>query len=201
MVSRPNTYKTVEGRQRGVEAVTTDTDDHTINNSVTYPDGTTVTTSPGGIWTKDGNSPQTATAMTSDTYTLAGTYDQVWVSVFMEDVSGANNQIDLRYNGDTGTNYEYTENDDVSSVGTSQVDKILLIGANRAVTNTFLMGGRSSNEIAGGQHMIRAGANVAVGWSNTNVTPPLDSMTILGAGSFDIRWQVFGRDIGSGGVP
>lgn len=192
----------------GVEVVPETSDINFDTNLSVTDDGdgsVTVDASGGGgsgIWTEDGNSPQTTTGVTSDTYTLSGTYDLVVVHFIIEDVSSSNNQIDLRYNGDTGTNYTYTKLGGANNAGTSQVDNLFVIRANDSVTNTFLMEGNSNSpELSGGQDPIRAGGGVAVGWQNTAVTPPLDSMTILGAGTFDIRWQVFGRDIGSGGIP
>lgn len=191
----------------GVEVVPETSDINFDTNLSVTDDGdgsVTVDASGGGgsgIWTEDGNSPQTTTGVTSDTYTLSGTYDEVEIHVFVEDVSGANNKIDFRVNGDTGTNYNHTDESGTRTTGSSIVPQIVIIGANRAIPVRQSISGSGSGEINGSVLSGRADDTDTTSWTNPNVPPPLDSMTILGAGSFDIRWQVFGRDIGSGGIP
>lgn len=155
----------------------------------------------GGVWTEDGNSPLTETGVSSSTYTLDGTYDIVNVLYQIEDVSGSTNQIDLRFNGGSGNNYNYIDASGSNTTQATSVERIISLTANEEFASSFQMGARWGSQIRGGQTPPDSGGFNAVGWTNGTVTSPLDSMTFLGAGNFDISWQVYGRDLDAAGAP
>lgn len=152
-------------------------------------------------WTEDGNSPQTATGVASNTFTLNGTFDivQCWVQV--EDQSGSTNVLDLRANGDANANYAFISNGDGSTSGATEVQTIGAIAGNDTDFERFTVSGRWANDWQGGKPLSRPSGSQAVGWNNGSLTSPLDSLTIVGDGAFDIAWVVYGLDIGAGGLP
>jgi len=177
-----------------------DADDQTINNSVTYPDGTTITTSPSELWSEDGNSSKTETGVSSSTFSLSNDYDIVKVIIQIEDVSGDVTQPDLRANGDSGNNYSWVKTDGTTSSG-SEVQILHSMNSNNSVTFIFECDGRWNNEWTGGLTAQRNLSGQAVGFLNNNISSPLDSLTILADSNFDITWEVYGRNVGASGNP
>jgi hypothetical protein len=169
-----------------------DTDDATFNGSVTYPDGTTVTTSPGGIWTEDANSPQTVSA-NSVSVTLNSAWEFVSIFITAEDTATSSAVVDMTVNGDTGSNYDYvarsgTETTSASawenlwdSVGTGAGRFQLLISQTREGLGITNLGGGSGTSY------------LAIG-ENRAVASTLNSFTLSrGAGT---AWtvEVYGRN-------
>lgn len=153
-------------------------------------------------WSEDGNSPQTSTGVGSDTYTLSGTFDIVHASIFVEDVSGSGNVIDLRWDGVSTSSYHYVDSSGATTSSAQQVDRITNLGGNFSKAFDLWFSGRGSQEISGGKLPSRGTGSDAVGWHNQSTSQPLDSITVIGSGSIDIAWSVYGRDIGgSGGEP
>lgn len=167
-------------------------------------DGTLAMSSPPNTpdWSLDGNSPQTTTSVTSDTYTLAGTYDLVMIHMQVESLSDFSNSLELRANGDSGSNYNYVTTGGTQTTGANSISRIFQLGANQSRTTQIACDGRF-NGWSGGQTPPGSSTQVAIGWGNGNITSPLDSLTLFSAGSnqFDITWEVFGRDIGPAGEP
>lgn len=155
----------------------------------------------GGIWTEDANSPQTDTGASSHTYTLANTFDIVLVQVQFKDTSATTNVLDLRANGDTGPNYDFVRSSGTTAAGSSQVTEINALGGGDERTDFFVVDGRWTDAWTGGTPPPDGISTRAVGWNNGTITSPLTQLTIVGDGTFDISWNVFGRDIGPGGAP
>lgn len=155
----------------------------------------------GGLWTEDGNSSQTDTGASSHTYTLADAFDIVLVQFQLQNTSGTNNSLDLRANGDTGTNYAHINSGGATGTGNSEVPQINLLGSGHERTSYFVVDGRWSGVWTGGSPPPDGGSSRAVGWNNGAITSPLTQVTIVGTGTFDVSWSVLGRDIGPAGAP
>lgn len=158
--------------------------------SLNYPSGASVTTNPSVIdWKEDGNSPLSISSASSGSITLASSWDAIMCIVTSTGGSGV---IDMRANGDTGANYDYVDLGGTATSGASQWDRVMDIDKasgqtihlagkwpSRASIHTNYQGSTTSGMAAGG---------------NSNVTSPLDSITLLhSAGSnFSVTMRVFG---------
>lgn len=175
------------------------TDYQTINNSVTYPDGTVVTDSPGGIWEEDGNSPVSISGKNSETVNLSGSYDLVMVSISQPENETTNeDDLEIQVNGDTGTNYDVVNNDGSISADESSVSPLILDdGGEPGYAIIKICGrwkGKCVGEIIGGA----IGGAYAKGFNNTSVTSPLSSITVFtdAGNNFSADLEILGRDIG-----
>jgi hypothetical protein len=175
------------------------TDDVTYSNSVTYPDGTTVTTSPGGgIWTEDGNSPSSLSGSSSYTFTLADTFDVVLISIMDFDFSGdPGEQLSMQVNGDTGSNYNRRGGDGGFTSGETNWPLEVLSTSNsvRSQGNIVLeIDGRWNKNVRMGNHKAFSSNNTEYG-INLNVTSPLDQFSLFSGGTnFSATLTVLGRD-------
>lgn len=145
-----------------------------------------------GVWTEDANSPLTISSSSSAQYTLNGTYDQVMLIV-SNDSSTNSPDIDLRVNGDSGTNYSTRLwNGNTSS---DSFVKAVLQGTYAAGATIWMSGQWDSNWTCGVMGGAGGGNNThAVGGSNASVASPLDTFTLLddAATSFSLTVNVFG---------
>jgi hypothetical protein len=146
----------------------------------------------GTLYEEDDNSPWTASAVSSDTFTLAGDYDEVIV-IPQNDVVGFNQ---VRVNGDSTTNYRYVDNADSRTTGVSEWD----FGSLRFYT-TRLFGLQLNSNLSSIQFYLQSahdttGATQAgryVGSSNSaiNSIVGVDS----GGVNRDVKARVFGRSM------
>lgn len=153
-------------------------------------------------WTRDGT--QSADATGSDQFTLSGTYDVVWLVAKLGNNTGSGvRDYDMRVNGDSNANYDYvvaggsrTTGDDrfsgiaKSDTGETQILDVLMAGRFGGHGEQFYMNSRSMGGLSG---VIHSG-------ENATITSPLDTITLLGDNNFDVRWEVYGRDIDGGGT-
>lgn len=151
-------------------------------------------------WTEDGNSPHTASGVSSSTYTLSGQYDQVMVK-YQYVVGSESSRTDLfmQVNGDASGSYNWVNSD----------------GTNGTASDVIILGGAQSSWGYAGDVRIDGS------WSNTNglvgasvltpnditqtfatrfaaqsVSSPLDSWTLeYNTGTISLRGRVFGLDI------
>lgn len=165
----------------GVNGNSVTTDDQTINSSVTYPDGTTITTSPsGGVWEEDANSPVTASGSSSLSGTLSGEYDAVKLVPTLISGDNSNAQdLQLTVNGDTGANYGYVSVGGSTSTGQSNLVVARGVPNSGGVFGEMVLGGKFSSgnfyftgPVAGGGLI-----NTAIHGYNNNISSPLDSFT------------------------
>lgn len=168
-------------------------DDATHNNSITYPDGTVVTTFPGVKWLEDGDT--TSSGTTDVTYSMNTTYDVVLVFVEATDTGSDVSNLSLQVNGDTGANYNHVAADGTKTTGSSHFPVVanmsggstarfglLLFGAHDGVTVEPLGNSANTNNTQDG--------------ANGTVTHPVSQFTIFrSTGTVDYTVQVYGRDI------
>lgn len=152
-------------------------------------------------YTEAAGSPRSATGVTSDTFSLSEAADYWLVEAEIEDVSGNSNQIDIRFNGDSGANYNNIGNDDTRRTGDSSAIAVATVNPNSTITLTFKVEGTFAGNCSGFKPVSNSEAGSTIGWDNTAITSPLNSITILGLYSFDVTWTVYRRDIGPGGEP
>lgn len=152
----------------------------------------------GGVWTHDGT--ETVTGVTSNTYTLAGTHDAVYVLFQVENTSTVGAQIDLYFNGETAGNYNHINTSGTETSGDTTIPQILHPTDGGHSVGHFWVDGRWTAYLRGGTTQ-RVGNNRTQGWHNNTVTSPLDTFTLESAESFDLSVDVFGRDLDAGGPP
>lgn len=147
----------------------------------------------GGIWTEDGNSPFSMSSTDSATYTLASTWDVVNVLFVDDSSSTAQNQMDLRVNGNTGTGYD-TRLWSGNSSSDSFIKGVLHTGWGEGCQ--MLMSGTWGTDFQVG---IQGGGEAsngtkAIAGINRDVGSPLDSFTIFddAAGNASLTARVFG---------
>lgn len=70
----------------------------------------------GTLYIEDKNSPHTVSSVSSTTYTVSGTYDEI--VVLQNPANVGFNQIQV--NGDTGPNYSYVDNSDTQTTGETE---------------------------------------------------------------------------------
>lgn len=182
-----------------VDNPSTTTDDQTINQSVTYPDGTTVTTSPGGgLWTKDGS--DSVTGGSSLTYTIGTSAEAYLVYYEYETASGAGSLVDARVDGDTSTNYDAQFTDGTVTTGSSEWDTIQRAGAgNVTYRGSFYLYEYANRGfgIMNNSGADAVGTKTLIRGVHKNSTPPLSQFTILNDtnNSDNIDVEVYRRDI------
>lgn len=152
-------------------------EDAEYRNSVTYPDGTVITTSPGGgapDWQRHGT--LSFNSETSVTYT----FSQTWESVMLiGESSGTNDWLDLRVNGDTGTNYDYH---DATGTGTSSASEIQHVGLAGRMGGFFVtMTGNWTNYFGMGAMGVGNNTHTMTG-RNISAAAPLTQFTLFTSG-------------------
>lgn len=172
----------------GTNTTASVTDDGDGTVSVSYDASGT-----GGIWTEDANSPLTVSASSSGTITLSGQYPTVKCIIESDTSATAGRDIDLQINGDTGANYATR-----LWSGSSSADlfvKAAFRTGFAAGTEIIMSGEWGTNWSCGFMGGGDAGINgKAIAGSNTNVTSPLNSITLMddAANNFSVTMSVYG---------
>lgn len=172
----------------GTNTTASVTDDGDGTVSVSYDASGT-----GGIWTEDANSPLTVSASSTGTITLSGQYPTVKCIIESDTSATAGSDIDLQINGDTGANYA-TRLWSGNSSADSFVKAAFRTGFG-AGTEIIMSGEWGTNWSCGFMGGGDAGINgKAIAGSNTNVTSPLDSITLMddAANNFSVTMSVYG---------
>lgn len=145
--------------------------------NLSYDDVNDVLNASGGssvpAWSEDGNSPHSfPTGSSSSTYTLASSYDSVLV-IF---TGNAGDFLDVRVNGDAGSNYNYVSIGGTSTTSATEFAKV--VAANRAGQQVHLSG-RWTGPLGIHANQLHGGPGALLGGNNGVVTSPLDSITFL----------------------
>jgi len=151
-------------------------------------------------WEEDPNSPvsDASGSVSSIQVTLADTYDVVRV-VAKGDYSGDFANLQIQVNGDTGTNYNARDTDGGETRGVSfwPIATLTDTGPNTVVGSCHISGRfQEQCAVCNVPGAARASSFPTQHGDNTNVTGPLDSVTVrypFGADSGVV--EVYGRDI------
>lgn len=145
----------------------------------------------GGLWTEDGNSPFTASSVSSKQFTLASNWDRVLL-LPAHDNTGFDQ---LQVNGDTGTNYSIVKNGDGTDgslsewqlgIWTDRIDHIKLV-ANPAGSEVQLVVQPSTSN-----------TGVTVYGDNTAASPPISTFTVKDGGGSNrsVKLEAYGLNVG-----
>jgi len=152
-------------------------------------------------WTQDGNSPLTAQNTDSERYTLDGTFDRLSIFVDVTNQTSSATNMDLRINRDAGNNYDYLTAGGTRTTGDTKIPKIDTLRASQSTNFRLHMTGRFSEALKGGVDYHEASLSSVQGFRNDGITSPVDSFTIKAGRDLKLAIDVYGFDIGSGGVP
>lgn len=163
-------------------------------NLTEHPDGTW--DAKGGMWTEDGAISNSAG---SASYQLSTTYDAVLLDVqSITGSTGTRQNLRLRINGDTGANYNLTNNDGSTVTGESSFRLTDKVANAVEFTGIIRLTGRWTNQagIQSPASGTEAGV-IAVGGANPAVASPLNSFTLFFDGDSDTiaELTVYGRNL------
>lgn len=169
----------------------TESDDPDLSNE-------TVINNPENVpnWTEDPNSPFEATGVNSATFSLSKSFEfwALYVKVDNNTTGGA--EVDVRVNGDTGTNYNYVDH------GGGQTTKDDRFANVMAFNNE---GSKQARDILRfGQAKGRLAMSATTGWSggvsfeagDHEQETDLSSITLMRGESSDFRMEAYGQDLG-----
>lgn len=180
----------------GSEVVASASDINFGTNLTASDDGDgTATVDADDRWALDGT--QTDTGVNTSTYTISGSYD---ILEFHVEIDASNAGMNLRANGDTGSNYDYTDQGGTTNSNQTEIDLGSTYGEGIFV---FSCQYHFGTRWIGNNDPMGFTFSAANGFSNDNITSPLTDVTIFSSDSstFDITWQVYGKDIGPSGTP
>lgn len=166
----------------------------TTSGEVPTSDGagnlTMSTPSGSGQWTEDGNSPLSISSSSSGSISLASSSEIV--KVVVESAGNGSVDVDMRVNGDTGSNYS-SRFWDGSTSSDSFVKAVLQ--PRTAEGSVFYCSGQWSGQwgmgkVAGGPASV---GQIAIGGSNNNISSPLNSVEFLddAANSFSLTARFY----------
>lgn len=163
-------------------------------------DGTVTVDAEGAeSWTEDPNSPLQFSGQQSGTITLDGTYDQVKLRVNkFENNSGSSQDLEIRVNGDTTTNYNIVNYNGNTATGTDRWLAMDNPSDDESCFGEIILSGRWDHKIAGNFNLghTEVGSSGSHSVSHDTLTSPLDTITARGQyGNVDVFIEVFGRDV------
>lgn len=182
----------------GVNVNTVNTDDQTINQSVTWPDGSSTTTSPAGLWTEDPNSPLTGSGTQEHTITLADSYEKVLCLITnFDNTSGGSQDLEFRLNGVAGSNYFYRKTDGSTTTNTGSFVVVQGIEDGKGVPGTLnVTGTRTIDGTLAATGPLGEGANAGFTHgtiASSALSNDLQSITFRGnSGNISVDVSVYG---------
>lgn len=102
----------------------------------------------GDEWTEDGNSPATASAATSITYTTASAWDLLKIYLKFTDQAGNQTNPWMEIEGVTTADYIYVDNSGAQTAGASNLPQVAAIPANGGARRLMFM------QAAGGEPTV-----------------------------------------------
>jgi len=147
-------------------------------------------------WTEDGNSPFSVTSTEDPTYTLASSYDLIWVLIGDIDGMGGGATLGLQVNGDTGTNYNYLSADGTQTTASDKIAIEESVSASRSLTGWISMTGNAAESNFGVHSAIPATGATTDGLQygvKEPTTFPINQFTFTtGGSSVDVTARVYG---------
>jgi hypothetical protein len=150
-------------------------------------------------WEEDGNSPLDASGAQSHTYTLADEFDEVAIIFdIIDNNSGAQQDISLRLNGDTGANYFFTDESGTRTSSAASIGLASGIQTNQPVTGSLFIDGRFTNLCKVDATGIRVSDDRTLAQHGVNnaISSPINTFTIRGTGgNIAVKARVYGLEI------
>lgn len=125
-------------------------------------------------WTKDANSPFEINNSQSGTFTLSDTYKLVFI---VTKSSSGFRLLNMRLNGDTGSNYSYLDGGGTRTTAASSIVRVCNTGYGPGVN--FFISGEWSNVAGVSISQTDPESNMAHVGRNNNITSPLNSITLF----------------------
>lgn len=146
----------------------------------------------GAIVQEDDNSPFNPSGSQSHTLSLSSDYESIRAIVDVENTSGGNQDLELRVNGNSSSEYRYEDSAAAQTSGDTAWPIDNYGGGGRTISGEIIVKGNwtgAENVTFRNLTCFRGGTSpIAVSGSHDTVTAPINSITLRGtAGTIDIN--------------